>query len=410
MKLTNLAFRNMRRNLRRTILSTTAIAIAALCFVFLFSLIAGMKDDVRTNLVNHYNGQVRIRHNEYDKYEQLNPLFLGIEDQTAVTTAVEEALPGAYVSPKISFPAAIYLEEENLASLGQGVDFEREKVFQNLEDLMVLGRLPEMGSNEVLLTPGLYNDTGVTLGDTLTFFTQTRGRGANGFSLTVVGVAKFPVQSFNKMTFLAPLDRIQYYLRMGDSVTEVLIRNVEEDGRTSAALLNGIFERRGWNDITALGWMDIPGGVFGWLAMAEQAYNFMGLIFFLLGATVIVNTTMMVIFERTKEIGTVAAMGMTGKQIVKLFFLEALFISIIGSLIGVILGSILTIPLGNVGLNMQDAMEGISMEVSGIFYPVLSWGIVIKVFVFSTVIASLASFVPSRRAAKINPIEALRSE
>jgi putative ABC transport system permease protein len=103
-------------------------------------------------------------------------------------------------------------------------------------------------------------------------------------------------------------------------------------------------------------------------------------------------------------------MGMTGKQIVRLFFLEALFIAIIGSFIGVILGSILTIPLGNVGLNMQDAMEGISMEVSGIFYPVLSWGIVIKVFVFSTVIASLASFIPSRRAAKINPIEALRSE
>ena len=208
MKLTNLAFRNMRRNLRRTILSTTAIAIAALCFVFLFSLIAGMKDDVRNNLVNHYNGQVRIRHNEYDKYEQLNPLFLGVEDQTSVTAAIEDALPEAYVSPKISFPAAIYLEEENLPSLGQGVDFEREKVFQNLEDLVILGRLPEMGRNEVLLTPGLYNDTGVALGDTLTFFTQTRGRGANGFSLTVVGVAKFPVQSFNKMTFLAPLDRI----------------------------------------------------------------------------------------------------------------------------------------------------------------------------------------------------------
>lgn len=410
MKLTNLAFRNMRRNLRRTILSTTAIAIAALCFVFLFSLIAGMKTDVRNNLVNHYNGQVRIRHNEYDKYEQLNPLFLGIEEQTSVTAAIEEALPEAYVSPKISFPAAIYLEEENLPSLGQGVDFEKEKVFQNLEDLVILGRLPEMGKNEVLLTPGLYNDTGAALGDTLTFFTQTRGRGANGFSLTVVGVAKFPVQGFNKMTFLAPLDRIQYFLRMGDSVTEVLIRNVEEDGRTSAALLNTIFNRRGWDSISATGWMDLPGGMFVWISLAEQIYNFMGLIFFLLGATVIVNTTMMVIFERTKEIGTIAAMGMTGKQIVHLFFLEALFISIMGSFLGVVLGSFLTIPLEKVGLNFSAAMEGMSIEVSGILYPILSWGIILKVFVFSTVVASLASFVPSRRAAKINPIEALRSE
>lgn len=410
MKLRTIAFRNMRRNLRRTILSTTAIAIAAICFVFLFSIITGLKADMRFNLTTYFNGQVRIRHNEYDKYEQLNPLFLGIDDQSRVVSEIETLLPGALVSPRISFPSAVYMEDENLPALGQGLDFSKETAFQNIEELIVMGRLPENGKNEVLLSPGLYTDTGVEIGDTLTFFSETRGRGANGFSLEVVGIIKYPVASLNKMTFLAPLDRVQEFLRMGDSVTEVLVRNVEGEGEEAAAAINGLFKQRSWTDITALGWLDIPGGMFEWIAMAEASYNVMALIFFLLGATVIVNTTMMVIYERTKEIGTIAAMGMTGKQIVNLFFLEALFIAMIGSFLGAVLGSALTIPVSNSGINFTEAFQGVDFEVNPILRPVLTGGTIIKVFLLSTVVAALASLIPSRRAAKINPIQALRNE
>ena len=103
-------------------------------------------------------------------------------------------------------------------------------------------------------------------------------------------------------------------------------------------------------------------------------------------------------------------MGMTGSQIVKLFFLEALFIAVIGSLAGAVLGSLLTFPFSQIGLNFGEAMESVSFEVSPIFYPVLTLTTVIRVFLLSTLVAALASFFPSRRAARINPIEALRSE
>ena len=409
MKLRILAYRNMRRNSRRTILSITAIAISAVCFVFLFSLIGGLKADMRHNLTTYYNGEVRIRHSLYDKYEQLHPLFLGVKDGDKALAAMEELLPEADFSPRISFPSQIEREGDNVASLGQGVDFEKEGIFQNIDELIIAGRLPAMGKDEVLLTPGLYNDTGVELGDDLSFWTQTGGRSTNLFTMKVVGVVKYPVTGLNKRLFLAPLDRIQYFLRMGNSVTEILVRNLENDGIDAARNLNALFAEGKWEDLRATSWVDIP-GMYSWISMAEGIYNIMALVFFLLGATVIINTTMMVIFERTKEIGTIAAMGMTGSEIVRLFFLEALFIALIGSLLGTLLGSALTYPASIFGIDFTEAMGEISFEANPIFYPVLSLGTGVKVFLFSTAVAALSSFFPSRRAARINPVQALRNE
>ena len=106
-----------------------------------------------------------------------------------------------------------------------------------------------------------------------------------------------------------------------------------------------------------------------WMEYAEIAYSFIALFFFIIGTTVIVNTTMMVIYERMREIGTVAAMGMTGAQIVRLFFLEALFISILAAFIGVFLGIGITIPVSHFGIDFSAAMGESTFELPSLFKP-----------------------------------------
>jgi putative ABC transport system permease protein len=133
------------------------------------------------------------------------------------------------------------------------------------------------------------------------------------------------------------------------------------------------------------------------------------LVFFLLASTVIINTTMMVIFERMREIGTVAAMGMTPQEIVRLFFLEAFYIGAIAAFVGVVLGIAVTIPLSKTGIDLTQSMGGVDLEINPVIYPRLNIRSTVFVFFYSTAIASLASFIPSRRAAKIEPVEALRA-
>jgi putative ABC transport system permease protein len=96
-------------------------------------------------------------------------------------------------------------------------------------------------------------------------------------------------------------------------------------------------------------------------------------------------------------------------QIVRLFFLEAFFISLIAALAGVLAGTAIALALARNGVDLSRMLQGLDMEVSPVVRPLLSFRSTVLVFFYSVAVASLASFLPSRRAARIQPVEALRS-
>jgi putative ABC transport system permease protein len=100
---------------------------------------------------------------------------------------------------------------------------------------------------------------------------------------------------------------------------------------------------------------------------------------------------------------------MTGPEIVRLFFTEAFFISLVGSFAGVLVGIGATYPASIYGIDFGSALEGVDFEVSSRFRPVLNMKSTIFVFIYSTIVASLASLIPSRSSAKVKPVEAMRS-
>lgn len=224
----------------------------------------------------------------------------------------------------------------------------------------------------------------------------------------IAGIAAFPIGSYNKTHLMIPLDRVQYLLRMDKSVTEILVKlNNPREAASFAEELNREFKTSGNTELEVQSWKNIS-IIYGFMSMAQVIYGFIALIFFLLASTVLINTTMMVIFERMREIGTIAAMGMTGKEIVRLFFYEAVFLSIVGAFAGLIVGVGITLPLSAYGLDFGAAMQGIDIEISDIIYPRLNLFSTIFVFFYAVVVSSLASLIPSTRAAKIQPVEALR--
>ncbi|MFP4364376.1 MAG: ABC transporter permease [Spirochaetia bacterium] len=409
MKLSVIAFRNISRNTRRSILSGTAIAVAAMSIVILFSLIAGMRADFRSNLVRYITGDIRLRTAEYDENAHLFPLGEAMINAGTLVEELDQVQGVTAVSPRVQFPTAIYQEGRTSNALGFGMDFENEEEYQNIGDYIIEGRLPEAGENETILGQGLSNELGLSVGDSFTILSRTRGRGTNAITLHITGLINFTTAGMGNRTFLAPLDRIQYFLRMPDTATEILVRvDDPENSQAVETRIESLIAQQGRDEIQARRLEDIS-EMFGFMELAQQIYNFIALVFFILASTVIVNTTMMVIYERYREIGTIAAMGMTGGEIVRLFFIEAFYIGLIGSAIGVLLGIGITIPLSIFGIDLTAAMEGIDIEMSGTIKTQLSWYSTVVVFLYSTVIASIASLLPSRRAAKVEPVEALRS-
>ena len=260
----------------------------------------------------------------------------------------------------------------------------------------------------LLLGTGLAAQIGVEAGDRLTLFTQTALNSSQAWTFDIVGLVGFPIAAMSDTTLLLPLDQAQRFLKMdgSDGVTEVLVRLVP--GAVVEEVLPRVQSVLAGRELSVRSWKEASPMV-ALLEAAVAIYNVVGGVFFLLGSTVIINTTMMVIYERMREIGTVAALGMTGAQIQWLFLLEALFISFAFSALGVVVGIAIIIPLSIVGLDFSQAMEGVDIAISGVLYPVLSLRNTLVVLLYSTVVAGLASLIPTRKAAKIDPVEALRA-
>ena len=409
MRIPVIALRNISRNRRRSLLSATAIAVASMAIVMLFSLLAGMKEDLAYNIQTFYTGEVRVRNVDYDRYEQLAPLHLRIESPGDVLAEIERADGVRVAAPRIGFPAVVYEQEETHGVLVLGVALAAEERYQGLSKSVAAGRLPRDGENEALIGRSLAEELGVGIGDRVTLLAQTMRRGSNALTVTVTGIAGFPVNAVDRLSVILPIDRARRLARIDDSLTEILIKlNRGTDSRRVSEELNRRLAAAGRTDLASRSWEDIPSS-FTFVAMADRVYSFVALFFFILAGSVIVNTTMMVIFERTREIGTIGAMGMTGGQIVRLFFTEALYLGLIGALAGVVLGIGLTIPLSIYGIDFGAAMEGVDMEIGGSIYPRLTLRSTVSVFVYSVTIAALASLIPSIRAARIRPVEALRT-
>ena len=408
MKLSTVAARNIFRNKRRSVLSATAIAVAALSITFLFSLLAGMKQDLAYNLQTYVTGEIRLRNPRFSEHERLNPLHLALDAPEALLAAVDDTEAVTTIAPRIRFPGSIFLEDENYHGIGMGVDFERERAFQRITDRLVSGRLPE-GGNETLMGSGLARELDLSLGDTFTVLTKTATRASNAMTFEVVGLGQFPVGAFTESHFLVPIDQAQYFLRMPDKVTDLLVKT---DGSVPLTELAGELQESlsaiSETPLVAEAWTE-QRTTYSFMEIADISYGIIALFFFILGSSVIVNTTMMVVYERTKEIGTLSAMGMDSRDLMRMFFLEALFISAAGAAVGVLLGIGVVLPFSAFGIDFGASLEGIDFEVSNTIYPMITLRSTAFVFAYSVVVAALASLLPSRRAARVSPAEALRS-
>jgi putative ABC transport system permease protein len=446
MKLSIIALRNITRNKRRSLLSGIAIAISTLIIVFMFSLIEGMKADLSRNIFTYVSGHIRIRNAEYEQFETLNPLHLGIQEHTEIIESIRGQDNIRLVLPRIRFFSAIYRHDKNYRGMGMGIDFaeelflkrgmtgrrllkeertetaarfekmdQREKLEEFGESWSLTffeGELPRNGEKEILLATGLAEEMDVGIGEKVTFYTKTAYMGMQAWTFRITGVVSFPIGTMNRGLFIAPFDSVQRFLKMDSannmaSEITVHVNELADLSGTHESLIRSL-ESAGHKDLEVKSWQEI-GSYNSWVNMAETTYNIVAFFFFLLGTTVIVNTTMMVIYERMKEIGTIAAMGMTGREIMVLFFLEAFFIGLIAAFVGVLLGVGITVPLAANGLDYGEVMENVDMGISTVIYPVLNLRSTVFVYLYSIGVASLASFIPTRRAAKIQPAEALKS-
>ncbi len=372
-----------------------------------------MKHDLEYNLTTFYTGEVQLRHKDYLEYEHLNPLHLYVDSAEERIGEIGRVEGVDAVVPRLSVPGAVFKDGERTGLQAVGVDFAREKDFSDISRYIVAGSLSEVtaaAAGEPRITPvvvgnGVLDRLGVAMGDPFTLVVRTARRGTNAMTFQAAAVADFPVQMLNEMVFWAPLDRIQRLAQMPGGAGEILVkldnRASAQDVTTAITAAAPDLEVRHFTDIET---------TYSMIELAITMYNIIALFFFLLASTVVVNTTMMVIFERRREIGTLEAMGMRSREVLRMFLSEAVILGFLGAVAGLILGIGISLLLGEIGIDFSKSMEGVDMEISPIMYPVLNLRSTVFVFFFAVIVAGVTAYFPTRKIIKIEPVAALREE
>jgi putative ABC transport system permease protein len=416
-KLARIAFRNLWRNTTRTVLSVGAITIASILGVFFLALLDGMAAEARENALRYSTGVIQVRHAEYNEYEYLSPAHLFIRDTAPLVDQLIQVSGVTAVNPRVSAPGQIYIDDdqtdaqpgERFSAIAFGVDLEAERTLLSPQELVIAGRLPSRNEREVGVGRELAEKIELGVGDTFSFIAETAERSVNAISFEITAILDFPQAEFNSTRFLVPFSVMQQFLRMGDGAQQLVVMTEDpENSESELVEVRQVVENSGRSDIAVSYWKE-ESFLYAILSSTEIIYDIFVLFFLVLGATVIVNTTMMTVFERYREIGVLGAMGMKPGEIVRLFFLESLIAGLIAAIVGVAIGSALSLILGRVGLRLPAVYSDLGIGISNVLYPRLEPGTVILMFFYTVAIPALVTLIPTRRAARIEPVDAIKA-
>ena len=402
------AWRNTRRNTRRTMLTVSAIAVAVMALTYTMSHIEGIMTNMLDTLARTESGHVRIRKAGYSDRERAMPMHLFVPNLSVLISQIENH-PGVETAlPRIRASVLVDVARSNRPGLFMGVDLAREEGYLNPSSMTVEGKLPRPGFGEVLMGRGFAEKLEVEVGDTLTLLGQTAYRSLGGLSVIVTGLGESGISYLDNRLLLASIDQVQLMTDLDNAATEILV--FAEDPETAdslAAELSAVLDAQVPGGLEVLSWRD-QGPI---VRMMDSMVPMLAVFFFILlfmASLIIINTMLMTVMERTREFGMLAALGMRRSDIVRLIVLEGLVIGLIGAAIGGVLGTGIAVWIEQVGIDVTAAAKGIEMPFQGRIYP--DWTPLYTVFsgFLGMITAVMASLYPAFRAVQKTPAEAIR--
>jgi len=411
-KFIKLAWRNIWRNWRRTILTSLAVAFGMISIIFTYSYIEGVSESIYRTLIETELGHVKIVSKEFLRLERVMPREQLVYNSQSIEDGVS-SLPGiSTMTERIKFRLILSSEEENEPALGVGINPEQEKSLFDLRQHLIEGSYLEESSAGMLIGDGLAKKLGVSIGDELLAVTTDINYSTYALTFTVDGIFKTGFTFMDKNFSYIPIEKAQEMLDCYGAVHEILL--LLEDPTTAREISSEILaflEVNGMEDtITAVPWLD--SFFIRYLPFANIAISSILLIIMIISALVILNTMLMAVVERTHEIGVIKSMGMRNGGVVALILVEATYIGLLGVFIGGLIGSGLSLLAQNTGLNFTRMMEKMEFEIaffSPIIYPKFTLGILLGAAVFCLATTLFASIYPARKASRMEPVEALRT-
>jgi len=364
-----------------------------------------MMTGLREDTIHDGLGHLQVFTADHFKRDEVRALDTGIENWRQVATTVSSARHVRGVAPRIEFYGMLSNGVKSSVFMGSAVDPVAEKSLGFATRLSSGHDLSSKSDGEVeaLIGAGLAKSMNVKPGDGLTLLAVTTDGALNGVDVQIAGIVKTGIAELDARSLRISLPAAQHLLQ-SDRVTNLVVgldatANTDLAAGVIAPRLRGLPQ-----EMTLKKWIDLAAYYKQVRALFSSIFVFMGIIVFFMVLMSSVNTLLMAMFERTREIGTMLAMGTPRAWIISLFMLEATLLGVFGAVAGVVVGNLMGVLLNASGLHMPPPPGyTVAIPFRILHVPAIMIGSSIMVVVS----LALASILPAIRASRLQIAEAL---
>jgi ABC-type lipoprotein release transport system permease subunit len=400
-----LAWRNLWRHRRRTVIVVIAMALGLGMMMFYDGLISGFNQAIYGNAVKVLGGNIQVHRDGYRIKADQTPL-LPLPDPGAVIKAAIAQPQVVAASRRIKTGGLASTREGAFPVAITGIEPEQEQQVNLAAQHVIAGRfLAAADADAVFIGKGLATSMGVQVGDSITLVGRALHEQMRRRTMTVTGIYDLGMPDIEKRTIFITLGEAQILYGLPNQSTEVAItlKQIGQETAVISAMKPGL---PGYEiDSFETAFPELQQA----LSSKGGVMNIFSVIILLIAGIGIMNLLLMAIYERTREIGLLGAMGLKPRQISLLFILEGTMMGLVGVAAGIAFGLILNGILMKVGLDFSSysTITSYMALLTGRIYP--DWGLD-KLFgraMTVLIISALASFYPAREAAQREPAEAL---
>ncbi|MFN8380638.1 MAG: ABC transporter permease [Anaerolineales bacterium] len=395
-----LAFRNLGRNKSRSLLSALAVGVGMALLLLMVSVLEGEMSGALQNTIRLQSGHLQIRPVSYEegkislKWEDL------IADPEKMAEQVKSLPQVVLATPRLIASSILTVSNESKGVQILGIDPE-SAANQPFRDGMIAGEFIKADDREGILIGNILSEKlQLKVGDQVNLLVTTSNGDVNEQLFTIRGIFTTRTPGYDESTIFMPLAKAQAITATENhaSTIFVMLKNSEDADAVAQAIHS--------NDFKVLTWRDQ--NVF--ITQFEDYANAFFVIFYLIvlgiTATVVTNTLVMAVFERTREIGILSAIGMKSRGIMAQFLAEAALLATGGVIGGLIIGGALVAYYTVYGIYIGDyGITGVLFEDR--IYAHLTMGNTINLTILTYIITLVASLYPARLAARMEPVEAL---